>query len=406
MPASVVIAGAGQAGLQVAVSLRQAGYDGGIVLINDEAGLPYQRPPLSKTYLKDGRSERLLLRNAAFYDKNRIELLDQIRVERIDRRARSIALSDGRTLQYGHLVLATGARNRKPPIEGLELQNVVELRTLAHADAIRRHVGDKSRAVIIGGGFIGLEFAAVATAMGMDVTVIEAAPRVMARVVSEPVSRYFVDFYAGNGVHMELGALAKRVIGNADGRACAVELADGRSVDCDLVLVAAGVVPNDELAAEAGLATDNGVIVGNTLSTDDPAISAIGDCAAYFHPLAGRRIRLESVQNATDQAKCVAARLTGSPHAYEALPWFWSDQGDRKLQIAGLTDTADDLVAIRGEDGRLCVHCFRGGQYIGLESVNAPGDHLMARKTLAGGKHLSRQDLEKTGFDLRVFRDR
>lgn len=406
MPAPVVIAGAGQAGLQVAVSLRQLGFDGEIILIGDEPGLPYQRPPLSKAYLKEGEAERLVLRNAEFFDEHRIELIDNTRIETIDRKARSVKLGGGREIDYNHLVLALGARNRQLPLEGAKLENVVELRTLAHAADIRKRLGSTSHAAVIGGGFIGLEFAAVATALGKQVTVLEAAPRVMSRVVAEPVSEYFADFHRIAGVTLETEAMAASLLDDGRGRVAGVRLADGRTIDCDMVLIAAGIVPNVELATAAGLATDNGIVVDERLVTGDPTISAIGDCANFPDLATGARVRLESVQNATDQAKFVAARLTGADTAYEAVAWFWSDQGDRKLQIAGLTARADECVSIEGEDGRFSVHCFRDAIFIGCETVNVPADHMMARRMLGSVMPFTRSDFEQVEFDLKAFRDR
>ncbi|HSM43285.1 MAG TPA: FAD/NAD(P)-binding oxidoreductase [Afifellaceae bacterium] len=406
MAGPVVIAGAGQAGLQVAVSLRQLGFDGEITLVGDEPGLPYQRPPLSKAYLKDGAAERLVLRNADFFADNRIELLNENRVDAIDRQARAVTLGSGSAIGYDHLVLALGARNRQLPLDGAGLENVVELRTLAHAADIRERLGSISHAVVIGGGFIGLEFAAVARGLGKAVTVLEATPRVMGRVVSEPVSAYFAEFHRAAGVALETGAMAAGLTDDGQGRVAGVRLADGRTVDCDMVLVAAGIVPNVEPAAAAGLDVDNGIVVDERLQTGDPAVSAIGDCAAFPDPASGERIRLESVQNATDQAKFVAARLTGADGVYDAVPWFWSDQGDRKLQIAGLTGPADDRVSIDGGDGRLSVHCFRDGTFIGCETVNVPADHMMARRMLGTAGRFTRTELDEAGFDLKAFRDK
>ncbi|MFN0262918.1 NAD(P)/FAD-dependent oxidoreductase [Tepidamorphus sp. 3E244] len=404
MADSILIVGAGQGGSQLAASLRQLGHTGEITLIGDEPGLPYQRPPLSKAYLKEGREDRLMLKPAAFYETEAIAVRTPHHVASVDAAEQTATLKDGETLAYDHLVLATGARNRKLPIEGIELDGVVELRTKADADAIRARIGDVRKAVVIGGGFIGLEFAAVATAMGVDVTVLEAASRVMSRVCSPPTSDYFHDFHAGTGTKIVFGATATRILG--DDHVTGVETADGSTLDCDLVLVAAGVQPNVELAAEVGLDVDNGISVDAQLLTSNPAFSALGDCASFVHPLAGRRVRLESVQNAIDQAKCIAARLTGNPHDYADLPWFWSDQGDRKLQIAGLADKADDHVALPGEDGSLVVHCFENDRLVGVETVNAPAAHMMARKLLGSGTELSRSDLAAVEFNLRALRGR
>ncbi len=402
---SIVIAGTGQAGFQAASSLRSEGYDGEIVMIGDEPGLPYQRPPLSKTYIKEGRAERLLLRPESFYETNRITLLANRRVETIDRRARAVELDGGDRLGYDHLILATGARNRRLPIEGADLRGVVELRTMAHADEIRDLIASSQSVIIIGAGFIGLEFAAMARGLDAEVTVLEAAPRAMARVVSAPVSEHFAQYHAATGVTIHFGASAVRIRDDGSGSASGVELGDGTVIAGDLVLVSVGVAANDELARVAGLATDVGITVDESLLTDDPAISAIGDCASFIHPLAGSRGRIESVQNATDQGKAVAARLAGKGAApYAAFPWFWSDQGERKLQIAGLTGTADRHVVREGENGKLAVHCFAGEDYIGLESVNAPAEHVAVRKMLGEGQAITFADLQAHDFDLKALR--
>ncbi|SON54402.1 Rhodocoxin reductase [Hartmannibacter diazotrophicus] len=398
----VVIAGTGQGGLQVAASLRQDGFEGRIVMVGEEPGLPYQRPPLSKTYLKEGDASRLLLRAPDFFETQSIELIEETRITSIDRKAKTVALSNGDTLGYDYLVLAVGTRNRKLPLEGAGLENVVEMRTLAHANDIRERIGGCRHVIVIGGGFIGLEFAAVARALGLEVTVLEAMPRLMGRVVSPAVSEFFLKAHRENGVEVKQGAMAARILDDGTGKVAGVELKDGRTIDGDMVLVAAGVVPNVEIAAEAGLEIDNGVVVDAIMLTSDPAISAIGDCASFIHARSGRRVRLESVQNAVDQAKCVAAHIVGRPAPYDVVPWFWSDQGPLKLQIAGLTDDADDVVVREPGPGRLSAYCFRKGELIGVETVNVPADHMMARRLLASGTPVTRAALEAVDFNLKA----
>lgn len=398
MKGPVVILGSGQAGFQVAASLRQDGFDGEIALVGDERGLPYQRPPLSKAYMKDGAAERLVYRNADFFGKNRIELADGMRAEAIDLAARQVALAGGRTIRYGHLVLATGARNRRPAIPGIDLEGVHGLRSLDDADAIRAALGKASRVAIIGGGFIGLEVGATAAALGRQVTVLEGTHRLMSRVVSEPVSAFFEERHAAAGIGIRLNAFASRIAG-ANGRVEAVETRDGTRIGADLVLVAAGVVPNAEIAEQAGLYVHDGVRVDDLLRTEDPDVSAIGDCASFPFGEDGVHIRLESVQNAVDQAKCLAAGLVGRPEPYARLPWFWSDQGPWKLQIAGLTAGADHHVVQRSDD-RLTVFCFRRGELIGVETVNAPADHVASRKLLGGGAPVTLDRLAEAGFRL------
>ncbi len=281
MSGPVVIVGAGHGGCQVAASLRQEGFAGPITLIGDEPGLPYQRPPLSKAYMKDGDAGRLALRPETFFEAGGIARIAGARVVAIDREARSVRTDDGRAFPYDRLVLATGGRNFAPPIAGLQLDGVLSLRTLADAAEIRARLGDLRHAVVVGGGFIGLEFASVARGFGIGVTVLEAADRLMARVVSPEISALFLDAHRDAGADVRLGALAAEVIDDGSGRAAGVRMADGRVVDGDMVLIAAGLRPNVDLAEACGLAIDNGVAVDETLATSDPRIFAIGDCASF-----------------------------------------------------------------------------------------------------------------------------
>lgn len=402
--AGIVIVGAGHAGFQLAASLRQHGYDGAITLIGDEPVLPYQRPPLSKDYL-DGKIglELLLMRPEAFYRDHRIDYLPGSRVAEIDRAAQAVHLASGERLRYGHLALATGARNRVPPLPGIELDGVCYLRTLAETEELRERLTAADRVVVIGAGFIGLEFAAVARAKGKHVHIVELVDRVMARVVSVPTSLFFAEAHRGAGVEFGFGAQAVRIAGHG-GKVDHVELAGGERLAADLVLVSVGVVPNAELTAAAGLAVANGIVVDATLLTADPAISAIGDCAAFPCVHAeGQQTRLEAVQNAADHARCVAERLLGTPRPYTALPWFWSEQGKLRLQIAGLT-TGHDQTVLRGDagSGEFSVFCYRDGQLLGIESVNRPADHAHARRLLAAGRQVTPDEAADASFDLRT----
>ena len=404
MTESVVVVGSGQGGFQLAASLRDEGFGGRIVILGEEPGHPYQRPPLSKAYLT-GKSDAdaLRLRAAGFYAEQRIEVREPERVVAIERDARQVRLGSGEALPYTHLVLATGARNRALPVPGAELDGVVELRTMAHADAIRARLAGARRAVVIGAGFIGLEFAAVAAGLGLDVTVVEATGRPMARALSLPTSRFFAETHGRAGIRFVFGGTATRVTEEA-GRAAGVETADGHHLAADLVLVAIGVVPNVELAAEAGLAVENGIVADERLATADPAISAIGDCVAYPSAFAdGRRTRLESVQNAVDGARCVAARIAGRAAPFRAVPWFWSDQGPLKLQIAGLTIPHDTTV-IRGDpaSGAFSVFCYEGERMLGVESVNRPADHMIARRLMASGLGIRPDEAADAGLDLKA----
>ncbi len=400
----VVIVGASHAGFQLAASLRQHGFEEGIVLIGDEEVLPYQRPPLSKDYL-DGKIglDLLLMRPEAFYRDHRIEVLTGARVSEIDRSGKRVCLQSGDRLPYGHLVLATGARNRVPPLPGIELDGVCYLRTLAETDELRQRLAAASRVVVIGAGFIGLEFAAVARAHGKQVHIVELTDRVMGRVVTVPTSLYFAAAHRRTGVEFVFGARAQGIAGH-DGRVDGVELEGGARLPADLVLVSIGVVPNEELAAAAGLAVANGIVVNGELLTADPNISAIGDCASF--PCAhceDAATRLEAVQNAADHARCVADRLVGQRHPYTALPWFWSEQGELRLQIAGLC-TMHDRTVLRGDPaaGEFSVFCYKGEHLLGIESINRPADHAHARRLLSAGRQVSPDEAADVSFDLRA----
>lgn len=398
----VLIVGAGHAGFQVAASLRQLGYKDRVAIINDEAHLPYQRPPLSKAYLKGtGGPETLMFRPQKFYDDQNIELISDHAVS-IDRAARKLKLASGAALDYGHLVLATGARNRLLDIPNASLPNVRYLRILDDSDDLRTRLKSSKRVVVIGAGFIGLEFAATARIKGLEVDVLELANRVMARAVTAEISDYFQKRHAEAGVRIHLGVMATAI--EADGEAITgVSLSDGRHIPADLVVVGVGVLPNVELAAEAGLPTASGIIVDDHLLTADPAISAIGDCALFESPRFGGSLRLESVQNATDQARCVAARLTGDDKSYDGQPWFWSDQGDDKLQIAGLT-TGYDQVVLRGDPAQkaFSAFCYKAGKLVGIESVNRAGDHMFGRRFLGMDRQLAPVQAADPGFDLKA----
>ncbi|HET6502162.1 MAG TPA: FAD-dependent oxidoreductase [Amycolatopsis sp.] len=394
---TVVVVGAGQAGVQAAASLRGNGYPGRITLVGDEPGEPYQRPPLSKAYLEGTVGpERLTLRGSAFFAKNEIDVLPG-RVTSIDRERNQVRLVDGEELGYGHLVLATGARNRELPIPGARLDGVLGLRTRGDADALRERLRAADDIVVIGAGFIGLEFAAVAAKLGRFVTIVETVDRVLARVVSPAVSAHYAALHEAHGNRIMSGRSVTRLRG--DSSVTGVELSDGTVLPADLVVVGIGVRPNVELAAEAGLAVDNGILVDSGLSTSDPDISAIGDCAAYPSRFAPEPVRLESVQNAVDHARCLADKLTGGSAPYACVPWFWSDQFDAKLQIAGLA-TGYDRAIVQGEPGAFSVFCFQGDDLRAVESVNRPADHMAARRLFTAGATLHPDDIGD-GFELK-----
>jgi 3-phenylpropionate/trans-cinnamate dioxygenase ferredoxin reductase subunit len=401
---SVVIVGAGQAGFQVAASLRQAGYEGRVTLIGDEPGLPYQRPPLSKAYLLGKiQDTNLLFRPADFYATQRIELLHD-QATGIDRLNRRVLLASGEAVGYDHLVLATGAHNRPLPVPGAELGQVFGIKTKADADALAPLARQARNVVVVGAGFIGLEFAAVAAAMGASVHVLELGERPMARAVSREMSEVFRQAHEAWGVHFDFRQGLSR-IDSDNGRVCAVQTADGRRLPADLVVFGIGVIANAQLATEAGLDIENGIKVDASLLTSDPQISAIGDVAS-FPCLQNdeQHTRLESVQNAIDQARAVAARLTGKLAPYSALPWFWTDQGDLKLQIAGLSNGHDSTVVLgSAQERQVTVLCFRQDRLVAAESCNRMGDHMAARKILARPPRLSPAEAAADGFDLKAW---
>lgn len=401
---SIVIVGAGQAGYQVAASLRQEGFEGAITLIGDEPGVPYQRPPLSKAYLlgKVGVAA-LRFRPPEYFDEHRITRI-QGSATAIDRERRELVLASGERLAYEHLVLATGARNRVPAVAGIELGGVFGLRNLADADGLSQRLGSAKRAVVIGAGFIGLEFAAVAAARGIAVDVLELGTRPMARALSAVTSQVFDHAHARWGVRIHYGQSLAAIHGDG-GQVRSVELASGEVLPADLVVYGIGVLPNAELAAQAQLTVNNGIVVDAHLLTSDPAISAIGDVVSFPSPWSPQAIRLESVQNAVDQAKAVAARLVGKPTAsYAAVPWFWTDQGELKLQIAGLSDGHDETVVLGSEAQRqISVLCFRAGRLVAVESCNRPADYMAARKLIARHTPLSAAEASAEGFDLRAY---
>jgi len=398
----IVIVGAGHAGVQAAVSLRQEGHAGPVILIDGEDALPYQRPPLSKAYLKgDMPVEALAFRRASFFEQNAIERLTATATA-IDRAARRLLLEGGIALPYDHLILAPGARNRVLPVPGWEGPGVVGMRTLQDADLLRRRLPEARRVAVIGAGFIGLEFAAVAAAAGARVDVVELGELPMGRALTSATARHFLAHHARAGIRFHLGRGVARILRGADGQPAGLVLSDGSELAANLVVYGIGVLPNVELAQSAGLACDNGIVVDRELCTEDPHISAIGDAVSW--PLADeRRLRLESVQNAVDQARQLGLRLARGVRApYHALPWFWSDQGALRLQIAGLAAGHDATHTIgEPEADRFSVLCFAGGCLVCVESVNRPADHMAARRILAGRTPLPIEEALRPDFSLK-----
>lgn len=406
MSAGTVIVGAGQAGLQTALSLREGGYEEPITLVGDELLLPYQRPPLSKAFLLGAIEEAgLFFRPQALLEKLRIDFVQGVRAVSIDRAGSTVVLGDGTRVPYDHAVIATGSRPRFLDLQGAQLQHVHYLRTVDDAHGLRSRLAQAQNIVIIGAGFIGLEFAAVARKLGRSVHVVEAGPRILGRIVSLPTAEYVHGRHGEAGIVFSLNSTVCAFEGR-DGAVSGVHLGDGRVLEADMVLVGIGALPNSEIAAEAGLAVDNGILVDELLLTSDPQISAIGDCAHHPNTFAGGRVRLESVQNAADQARTVAARLLGRPKPYDAVPWFWSDQSDLKIQIAGIVNGYDHSVLTGSmAEGRFSIFCFREGRFLGVESVNRPNDHMQARRLLAASRALRLEDFEASGFNLKAVLD-
>jgi 3-phenylpropionate/trans-cinnamate dioxygenase ferredoxin reductase subunit len=377
----IVIIGAGQAGAQAVASLRAEGYSGAITLVGDEPFPPYQRPPLSKAYLAgDFARERLFLKPDSFYTESKCELRLGTRATRIERAAKTVQLADGSAIPYDRLLLATGAKVRTLPIPGSELKGVHYLRGIADADALRRHFQPGASFAVVGGGYIGLEVAAVAVKQGVDVTVLETADRLMVRAASPRVSAFYEQEHRSHGVSLLLNATARGFEG-AD--SVAAVITNAGKIPADIVLVGVGIEPEIELARGAGLTCDNGIVVDETTATSDPDIFAAGDCTN--HPaFSGGRVRLESVQNAIDQAKHAALGLLGRPAPYREVPWFWSDQYDLKLQIAGLA-RPNDITVLRGnpDSRKFAVFHLRDGVVAAVEAVNAAPEYIAGRRLIA-----------------------
>ncbi|WP_297512349.1 FAD-dependent oxidoreductase [uncultured Caulobacter sp.] len=382
--ACVVIIGAGHAGGSAAAFLRQYGHEGRIVLIGDEPLLPYQRPPLSKAWLKgEADADSLSLKPAEWYAENNVSLRLQGVAERINRSAKTVTLASGEVISYDFLILATGARARALPIPGADLAGVLSLRTAADAERLKHALGADKRLAVIGGGYVGLEAAASARALGSHAMVIERESRVLARVACETLSTFFQAYHAKHGVAFELNAGVAGFDGE-NGHVRAVRFADGRAVACDVALVGVGAVPNDELAKDAGLETAGGVVVDLEARTSDPSIFAIGDVTHRPLPLYDRRFRLESVPNALEQAKQAAAAILGRPGPAPEVPWFWSDQYDLKLQIAGLPFEADRQV-VRGDPAaaKFAVFHLKGDLIQAVEAINAPPEFMAGKQLIA-----------------------
>lgn len=382
-PENILIVGAGQAGGETAAELRRQGYAGRVTIVGDEPYVPYKRPPLSKTYLAGtSTTEQLYVMSPAALEKANVEFIGAVRAQAIDRAGHRLLLEDGRSLAYSKLVLATGGRPRLLNCPGADLPGIFALRGIADVEAIRAHFQAGKRLVIVGGGYIGLEVAAVAVKAGLQVAVLESMPRVLQRVTAPEMSAFYERVHREAGVDVRTGVQLAGF--EQAGSALKVLLADGRGLDADLVIVGIGLIPNTELAADAGLAVDNGIVVDEFACTSDPDIYAAGDCTNHPSEFLGRRIRLESVQNAMEQGRAVATNLLGKATRYTNVPWFWSDQYELKLQMVGIS-TGYDSVVLRGDPKGRSFGAFylKDGQVIAADMVSRLQEFMVAKKIVA-----------------------
>ena len=399
----MVIVGAGQAGASLAETLRAEGYDGPVTILGDEPSAPYQRPPLSKKYLLGEMArERLLLRPEAFYEERGIEIRQGVRVQGIDPQARLLTLSDGAPLPYEKLALTTGARPRRlPDTIGGDLAGLHVVRDLADVDGMRDEFQPGRRLLVIGGGYIGLEAAAVAAKLGLQVTLLEAAPRILGRVACEETAAWFAALHRSHGVDLREGQGLSRLEGE-NGRVARAVLAEGEVLDVDFVVVGIGVTPNVALAEAAGCAIDNGVAVDAACASSVEGIYAAGDCASF--PWRGGRVRLESVPNAVDQGAACARAMLGQAVSYDPHPWFWSDQYDVKLQIAGLASGWDRIVARAGaREGSASHWYFRQGALIAVDAMNDPRAYMTGKRWLESGHSPEPDALAAPDADLKTL---
>lgn len=401
-PRQIVIVGAGHAGVQAASALRDEGYAGTVTLVNGEGRPPYQRPPLSKAFMAgETTADALALRAPDFYEKRAISIVGE-RAAAIDRAARVVETASGARLPYDALILATGARPRTPPFPIEPGARVFSVATLADAEAIMASLPEMASVAVVGGGFIGLEFASFALKAGKRVDVVDAADRLMARAVSEPISAFFLDAHRRAGARVHLGDTVAR-IERAPGGGVTVVLGSGGRLSADAAVLGIGVTPADELARAAGLACRDGVLVDARLASSDPAIYAVGDCARF--PMAGepQEIRLESVQNASDQAARAARNIVGTPEDYVRTPWFWSDQLGLKLQMVGYGPRCDRRI-VRGDPATcsFSVFGYEGGALKVVEAVSKPGDYAAAKAALERGATISPEEAGDPDFDLKA----
>jgi len=402
---TVAIAGAGHAAGQVVATLRQKKFDGTILLVGEEPWLPYQRPPLSKKFLAgELPAERLHFKPESFYDDPGIAVRLGTRIDVVDRSSKTLHTADGETLAFDKLVFATGARPRLLDLPGVDLDGIHYLRTIADVTGIRKQLKEGARLTIVGAGYIGLEVAAVASQLGAIVTVIEMEDRVMSRVVSPQLSKFYQNEHASHGVKLLLSTGISGFSG--DGQVAAVDLSNDDQVATDLVVIGIGVVPNTELASDAGLDVDNGIVVDDHCRTSDADFFAVGDCTYHPNDILGYRVRLESVHNALEQAKTAASNICGEESCYAQVPWFWSDQYDLKLQIAGLSQGYDQVI-VRGDPDSRSFSCLylRDGQLIAVDAVNSPKDFMQSKALIAAHVVIDPETLADPEIELKNMND-
>jgi len=399
----IVIIGAGQAALQAIDTLRRKGFAGELTLVGEEPWLPYQRPPLSKKFLSGAlERERLLIRPATFFAEHRVQLLMGRRANSIEREGQTVHLDDGVVVRYNKLLLATGSRPRHISAPGANLDGVYLLRNIADVERIRGELVPGKRLVIVGAGYIGLEVAATAREIGIEVTVLEQAERVLSRVTCPQVSSFYEFEHASHGVRIACGSQVSELEGDANGRVTAVSCDDGSSHPADVVLIGVGVTACDELAQAAGLECSNGIVVDQHCRTNDPHIYAAGDCTSHPNIHYGRRVRLESVDNAFEQGTSAALNLLGTPTPHAKLPWFWSDQYDLKMIIVGLSQGYDEVVLRGAVESRSFSACYlRQGELIAVDTINSPKDQMAARKLVSARARPDRLKLSEPAVPLK-----
>ncbi len=399
-----IIIGASHAGASLANAVRKEGWQGKILVIGDENAMPYHRPPLSKALLNGEKTaDQIDLFKSTVYDKANIEFKLGVKVETIDRENKEITLNNGEKLQYDKLGLCTGARVRELPIPGHDLDGIFYLRTLSDAQSIQQQVKEGNKAVIVGGGYIGLETAASLRKLGMEVTVLEMMHRVLERVTAPELSEYYTQLHEGHGVKIYTEAQAVEFKGDG-GKVTQVVCNNDLTLDADMVIIGIGVIPNTEIAEDAGLQAENGILVDEFAQTADPDIVAAGDCTNHPNDLLGFRLRLESVPNATEQARTAAASVCGNQKAYHSLPWFWSDQYDVKLQIAGF-NKGYDRVVLRGEpsSNQFVAWYLKGDDILAADCINSSKEFMQAKKIIAQKIPLSDELLADASNDLKAL---